>query len=263
MGWTRDFKIFVRRIVRPIIAEEIHTQIPARVVSYNGTANTCSIQPCIMQIRTEDPNNLETIELPQIDDVPVKMQGSGKLLLSVAPQVDSYGAFYVSEHDLELWISNGGITNPGTSRKFDYSDGWFDPGLYPLKADGDNGLISPAINTDRIGLRTRLGTTEISVLDDGTVEIVATGSSVILDGTNATFHGGSDSAVAYTDLKSAFDALKSDLNALVTAYNAHIHITTATVGTGGPIGVIAPTTSTGSPSAADMSGAEVATVKLP
>jgi hypothetical protein len=281
MSWGRELNKFVKKIVRAILAEEVHTHLPAQVVSYDGTTNTCSIQPCVMRMRSEDPNNLTTIELPQVDDVPVKQFGSGKLLFSVPPQVDSYGVFHVSERDLEVWLTKGGVVDPGSSRKFDLSDGWFDPGAYPLIADGDNGLISPAINTDRIEMRTRLGTSYVYVKDDGKIELTTLGDAKVTldtDGTmtvknssgsmvvdsngNAVFHGGSDTAVAYTDMKSAFDTLKTDLNSLITAYNAHIHITTATV-SAGPPGVLAPTTSTGTPTTADMSGAEVATVKLP
>ena len=76
-------------------------------------------------------------------------------------------------------------------------------------------------------------------------------------------NGAEDYAVAYTDLKDAFDTLRGDLNALVQAYNTHIHTTTATIGSSGTPGVISPTASLGTESTADMSPAQVQTVKLP
>jgi hypothetical protein len=186
MSWGRELNKLVKKIVRAILAEEVHTHLPAQVVSYDGTTNTCSIQPCIMRMRSEDPNNMTTIELPQIDDVPVKQFGSGKLLFSVPPQVDSYGVFHVSERELEIWLTNGGIVSPGNSRKFNLSDGWFYPGAYPLVADGDNGLISPAINTDRIELRTRLGTSYIYLKDDGSIELTTLGDATVTLATDGT-----------------------------------------------------------------------------
>jgi len=69
--------------------------------------------------------------------------------------------------------------------------------------------------------------------------------------------GDTDNMVRFSELQSAFDELKEDFNNLVTAYNAHIHITTATVGPSPTPGIIAPTASTGTPSAADISGAEI------
>jgi hypothetical protein len=252
MGWIRDIKILVRRMIQAALAD-VHTHIVAQVVSYTAATNTCSIQPCVTRIRAEDPQNMTTVELPQIDDVPVKQFGSGKCLLSVAPQAGSYGVFHVSEKDLENWLLQGGVVDPTNSKRFDLSDGFFDPGAYPLIPDGDNGALLVPIETDRIALRNRLNTCQVAALDDGTA---------VIKGTTTTVNDGTDFAVQYTALKSAFDTLKQDLNNLVTAYNAHIHITTATVGIGPP-GVIAPTTSTGTPSAADMSSAQIATVKLP
>ena len=75
-------------------------------------------------------------------------------------------------------------------------------------------------------------------------------------------NGNTDFAVRYSELKTGFDQLKTDFNNLITAYNAHIHITTATVGVGLP-GVIAVTTSVGSSSTADIDNSKVEEVKLP
>lgn len=79
------------------------------------------------------------------------------------------------------------------------------------------------------------------------------------DGT-AEFGGDADFMVRYNELETAFDELKSDFNDLVNSYNSHIHTTTATVGTG-PVGVIAPTTSTGSKSTADITPAKIEEIK--
>lgn len=73
--------------------------------------------------------------------------------------------------------------------------------------------------------------------------------------------GDTDNMVRYSELESAFNQLRSDLNDLITAYNAHIHVTTATIGASTTPGVIAPTTSTGTPSSADISGAKIDEIK--
>jgi len=72
--------------------------------------------------------------------------------------------------------------------------------------------------------------------------------------------GDADNMVRYSELETAFNELKSDFNDLVNKYNSHIHTTTATVGTG-PIGVIAPTTTTGTPTAADITPAKIEEIK--
>ena len=82
-------------------------------------------------------------------------------------------------------------------------------------------------------------------LNDGTVEM----------------GGDADNLVRYRELKSAYDQLRDDLNNLIAQYNAHIHITTATVGPTAVPGVISPTTSTGTPSTADMSASKIDELK--
>lgn len=80
---------------------------------------------------------------------------------------------------------------------------------------------------------------------------------------NFIFNSGSDNAVRYSALETAFNQLKTDFENLVTAYNSHIHITTATVGATAVPGVISPTTSTGSPSTADITPSKIEEIKVP
>ena len=178
MSWTRELRALIRRLVRAETAR-IRTHFPAQVEAYDAATNTCKLQPCIKALRTEDPNNRTTIDLPILEDVPVEQRGSGKLLFSLAPQVGSYGWCHVSDRCLEQWILNGGVVDPGSGRRFDISDVWFSPGAYPLMPDGDNGLLAVPVATDRISLRTRAGTTEISVLDDDNIHVETTGDVTV------------------------------------------------------------------------------------
>ncbi len=61
---------------------------------------------------------------------------------------------------------------------------------------------------------------------------------------NIVFNGGDlEGLVVVRKLTDKLNELKDTVNDLITKYNAHIHTTTATVGTG-PVGVISPTAST-------------------
>lgn len=66
-------------------------------------------------------------------------------------------------------------------------------------------------------------------------------------------NGNDNSAVLFNELKTAFDTQKSAYDDLVSKFNAHIHITTATIGLS-PVGVISAVTvlEQGSPSTADI-----------
>jgi hypothetical protein len=175
MQWARLVVQVIKREIKKAFAD-LHTTMPAQVTGYDASTNTCSVRPCIKRIRTNDPEN-NSVEIGELKDVPVKLMGSGKLLLSIVPQVGSYGMLTCSERSIAEWMNSGGIVDPKTVRKFSLSDAIFDPGLYPLVDDGNNGKLAVPPATDRISLRTRTGNTEISVLDDETVVIKnATGS---------------------------------------------------------------------------------------
>ena len=71
------------------------------------------------------------------------------------------------------------------------------------------------------------------------------------------FGGVDDNMVRFKGLDKAFNELKSDFNNLVTKYNAHTHITTATIGASTAPGVLAPTTSSSTTSQADITQAKI------
>ena len=97
----------------------------------------------------------------------------------------------------------------------------------------------------------------ITLGNGGTITLTNGAASIIMqaDG-NIEINGNTDTAVAFTDMKAAFDTLTADLNALITAYNSHTHPTA-------PVGPVSTPSAPGTPSSADMSGAEVPTVKVP
>lgn len=74
---------------------------------------------------------------------------------------------------------------------------------------------------------------------------------------------GGDFLARFNELKDGFDQLKDDYNDLINKYNAHIHITTATIGLGPAVGVISPTTSSGSVSTASIDSAKIDEIEVP
>lgn len=67
--------------------------------------------------------------------------------------------------------------------------------------------------------------------------------SAHIDKNAVTFNGGDlGGLVKVQDLTNKLNELTRTVNALVTSYNAHIHVTTATVGAGSVLGVISPIT---------------------
>lgn len=101
-------------------------------------------------------------------------------------------------------------------------------------------------------------------LDEGTYQIYASDAGaktakVNLDpGGDVAINNGTDFAVQYTALKSAFDTLVTDFNNLVTTFNGHVHPGV----TAGP-GSTAITATPGTSSTADMTSSKIDTVKVP
>ena len=110
------------------------------------------------------------------------------------------------------------------------------------------------------------------VLDDGITPTAAGGERFLYSLTTAgalaaliklrndstmELNGDADFAVAFNDLKTAFDQFQSDFNNFVTVkFNLHNHPTA-------PPGVVSVPSVTGAASTADIDPAKVATVKLP
>ena len=180
MGLSREIVKIATSVFRKMIPS-VRTHLTTVITAYDGATNKCKAQPVTRLVRAEDPNNKTTVDLPELEDVPVFQFGSGKLLLSCAPQVGSYGVAHVSDRETETWRSNGGINDPVKLRTHNISDSFMQTGAYPFKADGDNGMIEEPIRTDRIELRTRSGITNVSVIDDETISITNENCTIIID----------------------------------------------------------------------------------
>lgn len=170
MSTSRQVLIMARKLFESLVPS-IRTHLPVVITGYDGSTNTAKVQPVNKTMRVEDPDNMTSVDGPELEDVPVIQFGSGKLMLTCAPQADSYGVVHVSDREIETFLANGGINSINSLRTHDISDALLSSGVYTLKEDGDNGLIMEPIKTDRISMRTRSGLTEISVLDDESIEI--------------------------------------------------------------------------------------------
>jgi len=113
-----------------------------------------------------------------------------------------------------------------------------EPAIFSTSEDGET-IVSQIVlrNTGDIEINKDIsGNATVLIKADGTIDL----------------NGNADNIVGFTELKAGFDTLTSNLNNLITSYNAHTHITTATVGATPTPGIIAPTTNAGTPSTASI-----------
>ena len=204
----------------------LHTALPAVVEAYDVTTQTVDVTPLVKR-REQDPKGSESIqEYPFIQAVPVVFPRSGNFFISLPIQVGDTVLLVFCESDIEGWQTTGELSTPDDLRRHDLSDAVAIPGLFPETSSIQN--ADPAnegmvLGSDT-GARVFIGDGVIELGEKGAAEKVSVDSKV----------------------QDELTALRNKLNDLTNLFNSHIHVTTATVGTGSP-GVIAPTTSTASP----------------
>ena len=217
--------------------ENVHTCIPAKIEKYDEDTRLASVKP-LVKIKTRDG---EDLSLPVIDNVPVIFPSSNKFTLCFPLEKGDLCFLLFTETGIGTWLDgNGDESNADDMSRFSLTDAVCIPGLYTKKSVPDP---SAFIKFSDNGIEIKNDKSEIILKDDGIVEI----------------NGNADFAVAFNDLKTAFDQLKNDFNNFVTIkYNLHVH---PGVLSGGASTAVTP--ATGTATAADMSNAKVAEVKLP
>ncbi|WP_445496690.1 Gp138 family membrane-puncturing spike protein [Photorhabdus sp. SF281] len=98
---------------------DIHTALPARVVSFNG--HTATIELMI----TQTLSNGENIELPPLVDVPVQFPRAGGFCFTVPVKAGDEGLAIFSERCIDGWYATGNKSAPLDARLHDYSDAFF------------------------------------------------------------------------------------------------------------------------------------------
>jgi hypothetical protein len=189
--------------------------MPAQVVSFDAAAQIVTVQPLIKHV-VIGVDGEETVEsYPEIRGVPVLYPRAGGFVIAWPLAVEDPVLLLVSEWSIDNYLEKGREDHPIDVRRHGLSGAMALP-VGPYQASS---TISEIV--DGLILGHDSGAV-IRIADDGTVRIGATAGAV--------------QAVALAaDVKDRLDTIQS-------TFDAHIHTTTATVGTGPP-GVISPPTS--------------------
>lgn len=148
---------------------DLHTSMPAEIVSYDYDRNLAVVQPCIKRkYKSEE----EAVLLPTISNVQVAfpMLGTAHLRLPVAPKMT--GNLIFSERSIDGWKVSGGKIDPLDPRRHSLSDAVFYPGLKP-----DNNKMESSAAQDSLELK----------LNGSYVEILANGKFKVTNGTEELF----------------------------------------------------------------------------
>ena len=201
--------------------KEVHTCLPAVVTKVNH-----SEQLIDAQITIQRKMNGVLVNLPLLVNVPIRYWRSNTFSITFPIEVGDHVKILFAERSIDTWLTEGGIQNPFDFRKFSLSDAFAEPVMYP-QTD-----VIPNFDPTNLEIKTNDGA--------GFLKMTPSGDIIL--------NGDSDSAIAFADMKIAFDQLVTDFNNFITAYNGHGHTPA----------VVPQAVST----TADMSAAEVTDVKV-
>lgn len=209
----------------------VHVSLPGSVEAYDAERQVADVKPLLRRpLVAADGTELDAESLPILMDVPIAFPRGGGFFMSLPLVRGDLVHLVFVERSMDQWLDGEGAeTTPLDYRMHSLADAVAYPGLYPRGLP----LADAHVENMVLGLD---GDTAAHFRPDGEI------------------HLGSDEATDYIALadlvKTEISALRDTVNSLVTAYNAHIHITTATVGASPTPGIISPTTSTATPPAA-------------
>lgn len=190
---------------REALQRNLHTGMPAVVVSYNPTAKTAAVKPTCQQpvkVTGENPSDEQGftyVELPTIPDVPVAFPSGGGFYVCFPLQPGDSVFLVFSETPMGEWLLNG-VTGAKPLDTRRHSLGY--PIAIPGGARPDSKAIADSSATDLI------------VGKDGT------DSQIKISATDIQVGKGATQFVALANL------VLSELNAIRTAFDTHVHVET-------------------------------------
>lgn len=152
--------------------QDLHTCMPARVVTYDEKKQMVDVQPSIKRVVRHADGSEVSEQLPIIPNVPVVFPRAGGFFISLPIKKDDQVMLHFSHTSLDNWLSgSGGVTDPEDVRCHDITDAIAVPGLY---------TFSKAIN-DITGSALRLGKDDGGIqatfTENGTLEVSLNGQS--------------------------------------------------------------------------------------
>ena len=195
---------------------DVHVALPAQVQAYDAATQTATVELGVRRVLQDEQGAPVTEELPVLENVPVVFQRGGGFFVSFPIAAGDTGTVMFNEASIDQWLSRSGEqVSPGDDRRHSLTGGQFIPGITPAnKRLSDPGLDEDMALGKEGGVQARLRAL--------TLEVTSSGQASAAD------------FVAMASLVGA------ELSAIKAVFDAHIHVTTAVIGGGGSVGVLAP-----------------------
>jgi len=140
MSLTPD-EVTVLREILDARAAEIHTALPARVVSYDAAKQVADLQPMVRDVARTVEGALVARSFPTLPSVPVAFLRGGGYYLTVPLEPGDTGMLIFSELPIDRWRSTGQEAHPVNARRHGVGNAVFYPGVRPrAQALGEPGV---------------------------------------------------------------------------------------------------------------------------
>lgn len=247
MSFTPELADVLKQAIEDRLVD-LHTCLPARVVSYDPAKQRVSVVPVIKR-KYEDG---EVVTIPVIEDVPVQFAKGSKFSMTHPVAKDDYCQLIFTERSIEIWKRDGGIVDPRDTRKFHLTDCYALMGGQPettVIADAaadkfrivNNGTLLEMQEGGDVSFKNPKGLLEMKAgglvtlkNDSGQMTIDASGNIEIKNGAT-TLKVTSDGKFIINGAKNLITILETFANAMTTA-----QVLTAL----GPQGFLPPTPTT-------------------
>lgn len=143
---------------------DVRVCVPAKVIEYFKDEQKVTVQPFFKRKYKDQ----ETLQLPQIFQVPVAFPRAGESIISMPLAKGHCVMLICSDRSLENWLKNGGDVLPNDVRHHNLSDAIAYPGLYPFNN-------SASLNNDQdiiIKNKRGSGLSEIRLKPNGHLQIL-------------------------------------------------------------------------------------------
>lgn len=135
----------------------LHTSMPAIIMSYDADTRTVTAQPAIQRVFTDGEGLSGPMNLPPCVDVPVIFPGGGGYEITFPVKEGDECLLLFSERCIDSWFVSGEPNVPADYRQHDLSDAIAIVGLKSLAK------VTP---TDNAGMNIGSTTNRISITDD-------------------------------------------------------------------------------------------------
>lgn len=108
---------------------EIHTAMPAKIISFDASTCTAVVKPTLMYYTADD----ELLEYPLITGVPVFMPRAGSAQITYPVKADDSCLLIFSERSIDEWLGKGASDNHDP-RQYDLTDAFAFVGMCPAQS---------------------------------------------------------------------------------------------------------------------------------